>query len=147
MRQITGILLLAAGWGWSGGNFVPEGSALWIYLVHTIPFLILLVLCFGFLCVPDAPQRTRSMRSLANIGLNIFAAGSCIVLPVGVILGATNPDPNAYGIRTVADWVPIVILLLGAVVWLTTLIHARQGQAETVNATVTNAETVMASHK
>lgn len=130
VRRLTGIILLAAGWGWAGGNYVPEGSALWIYLVHTIPFLILLALCFGFFCVPDAPQRTRSISSLASIGLNIFAAGSCIVLPVGVILGAINPDPNSYGIRTVADWVPIVIILLGALVWLTTLIPALQGHAQ-----------------
>lgn len=130
VRQLTGIIFLAAGWGWAAGNYVPEGSALWIYLTHAIPFLILLALCFGFFCVPDVPQRTRQVSSLASIGLNIFAVGSCLLLPVGVILAATNPDPNAYGIRTLADWVPIIIILLGALAWLATSIPAHQGNAQ-----------------
>ncbi len=129
MRQNTGIILLAAGLGWSGANFTPSDAAWWNYLLHTIPFLILLVLSLGFFRASDTPRSTRSNGGWA-IGLSIFAGFTFISLVVGMVLGATNPDPNAYGIKTLADFVPAIIVMLGGFVWLTTLIPVRRGNSE-----------------
>ncbi len=130
MRQITGIVLLAAGLGWAGANFTPSDATWWNYLLHTIPFLLLLVLSLGFFGAADAPQRDRSNGNWAKVALSIFAGFTFIALVVGMILGATNPDPNAYGIKTLADFVPAIIIMLGGLVWLTTLIPFHRGNAE-----------------
>jgi predicted acyltransferase len=137
MRQITGIVLLAAGLGWAGANFTPSDATWWNYFLHTIPFLILLVLSLGFFHVADAPQRDRSNGNWAKVALSIFAAFTFTALFVGMILGATNSDPNAYGIKTLADFVPAIIIMLGSLVWLTTLIPSHRGNAEA--STVSNA--------
>ena len=136
MRQVTGIILLAAGLGWAGGNFTPANSPLWNYLLHTIPFLLVLVLSLGFFGVFNAPQHEGSHSSWAKIGLSIFACFSSTGLIIGIVLGATNPDPNAYGIKTLADWVPTVIVILGGLVWLTTLLPTRRSNAETRTANI-----------
>ncbi len=130
MRQITGIVLLAAGLGWAGANFTPAAAPWWNFLLHTIPFLLLLVLSLGFFRAADAPQRDRSKGNWAKVALSIFAAFTFIALIVGMILGATNPDPHAYGIKTLADFVPAIIIMLGSLVWLTTLIPSRRHNVE-----------------
>ncbi|MHB8600086.1 MAG: hypothetical protein ACYDER_25150 [Ktedonobacteraceae bacterium] len=134
MRQITGIVLLAAGLGWSGANFTPADAPWWNFLLHTIPFLLLLVLSLGFFRAADAPQCEHSGGNWAKVALSIFAAFTFTALIVGMILGATNPDPNAYGIKTLADFVPAIIIMPGGLVWLTTLLpfHRSNAEASTV---------------
>lgn len=129
MRQIAGIILLTAGWGWAGANFTPSDSSWWNYLLHAIPILILLVLSLGFFRARDAHQSARSNGGWANIGLSIFAGISFIGYVAGIILGASNPN-SAYGISTIGDWFAAVILILGGLVWLTTLIPVRRSNAE-----------------
>jgi hypothetical protein len=129
MRQIAGIILLAAGWGWAGANFTPSDASWWNYLLHTIPILILLVLSLGFFRASDAHQSARSNGGWANIGLSIFAGISFIGYIAGIILGATNPN-SQYSISTIGDWFAAVILILGGLVWLTTLIPVRRNNAE-----------------
>lgn len=128
-RQIAGIILLAAGWGWAGANFTPSDSLWWNYLLHAIPILLLLVFSLGFFSVSDDHERAGSNGSWAKIGLSIFAAISFFGFIAGIILGVSNPN-SAYGISTVGDWVAAVILILGGLVWLTTLISVRRDNAE-----------------
>lgn len=117
IQQLTGIVFLAAGWGWFGGNFTPPDSPWWNYLLHTIPFLILLALSLRFF------QKSN------GLGLTIFASISFIGLLVGIIMGATIPGENAYGIKSIGDWVPAIIIMLGSLIWLTTLIPVNRGEA------------------
>lgn len=130
MRQFTGILVLAAGWGWFGANFTPGGSDWWNYLLHAIPFLILLVLSLRFLYVTDTHNEARTNGGKAAIGLSIFAAFSFALFVMGIISGIINPAPDSYGILTVADYVPAIMIMLGALVWFTTLIPTHRGNAE-----------------
>ena len=129
MRQIAGIVLLAAGWGWAGANFTPADSPWWNYLLHTIPILILLVLSLGFFRVSGDHERARSNGGWASVGLSIFAAISFIGYIVGTILGSTNLN-SQYSISTIGDWVAAVILIVGGFVWLTTLIPDRRDNVE-----------------
>jgi predicted acyltransferase len=128
-RQIMGITLLAAGWGWAGVNFTPPDSLWWNYLLHAIPILLLLVFSLGFFSVADGHERAGSNAGWASIGLNIFAGISFFGFIAGIILGISNPH-SAYGISTIGDWVAAVILILGGLLWLTTLIPVRRDNAE-----------------
>ncbi|MBA2396044.1 MAG: hypothetical protein H0V70_25240 [Ktedonobacteraceae bacterium] len=109
-------MFLAAGWGWFGSNFTPPDSPWWNYLLHTIPFLILLLLSLRFF------QKSN------GLGLSIFAGVSFIGLLVGIIMGAIIPGDNAYGIKSIGDWVPTIIIMLGSLVWLTTLIPTHKSE-------------------
>ncbi|MGH2514961.1 MAG: hypothetical protein ACRDHP_04835 [Ktedonobacterales bacterium] len=122
-RQVAGIVLLAAGWGWAMGNFSPPDASLVNELFHTIPVLLVLILSLGFFRA--ALDGTRTHGGWARIGLNIFAAISSLGFIAGTILGVINTNPDAYGIQTVADRVPAAIIILGGLVWLTTLVHER----------------------
>ena len=117
IQQLTGIMVLAAGWGWFGSNFTPPDSPWWNYLLHTIPFLILLILSLRF------------FQKGNGLGLSIFATISFIGLLVGIIMGATIPGDNAYGVKSIGDWVPAIIIILGSLIWLTTLIPGLRGEA------------------
>ena len=114
-----GIVLLAAGLGWAGSNFTPAAAPWWNYLLHVIPFLILLVLSFGYF------SATENHEGWTNTALSIFAAVTAIGMIAGIVMGATNPDPNAYGIRTIGDFIPALLILLGD---LTTLLPTRKGK-------------------
>lgn len=127
-RQIVGIILLAAGWGWAGANFTPTDSQWWNYLLHTIPILLLLVLSLGFFSVSDDHDRAESKSGWANIGLSILAGISFIGFIAGIILGVSNPN-GAFGITTTGDWVAAVMLILGGLIWLTTLIPVSRDNA------------------
>lgn len=122
-RQVAGIVLLASGWGWAMGNFSPPDASLVNELFHTIPVLLVLALSLGFFRTALDDPRTHG--GWASIGLNIFAAISSLGFIAGTILGAINTNPDVYGIQTVADRVPAVIVILGGLVWLTTLVHER----------------------
>ena len=128
--QITAIILMAAGWGWNAGNFTPSGAPFWNPLLHGIPILLLLVLGLPMLRVRGTHQDTESKAGWATVGMSIFAIVTIITYIVGIVLGASNPNPNAFGVKTVEDWFPTVINIVASLLWLTTLIPVRRGSAE-----------------
>lgn len=128
IQQIAGIVLLAAGWGWVGGNFTPSNAPLWNFLLHCISIVILLILSIGFF---RAPAQVEGSQRGWIIGLHVFSVITLIALIVLIILGQNNPDPNAVGVKTLADWVPTTIVGLGAIVWLTTLLPVGRSHTAT----------------
>lgn len=131
--QITAIILLTAGWGWAGGNF-SAGLPLWNMLLHCIPILLLLVMSLQIFRVRGAQQGVESNARGARIGMSIFAIVSIIGAIVLVVLGATNPDPNSVGVHNLWDWFPTIIIIGSSLLWLTTLISVRRGNAAVTTA-------------
>ena len=129
--QIAAVVLMFAGSGWTGGNFTPQGAPLWNYLLHCVSIVLLLLLSIQLFGIRDT-----SLKAVAHIGrikagvsiLAIIGIISCIVL---IVLGASNPDPNAVGVKTFADWFPTIMLSIGNFLWLGTVLfaHHRQTQA------------------
>ncbi len=125
--QVAAILLMAAGWGWICGNFVQpvsQGYGQFADLMHFLPFVALLLLSLRFFSNAVAGIRSRGSR----IGISIVAGFSILTLIVFIALGAINPDPNSVGVHSVADWMPVVVLGAGALIWLATVIFAKSGQ-------------------
>ncbi len=125
-RQVAAVLIMAIGWGWIDGNFVPDDPRYFYNaLLHCIPLVILLALGLRFFRFTerDAPGRS-------NIGLTIFAVVSLIGLGAMIVLGASNQDPNAVGVKTLPDWFPTVVLAIGSLLWLTTLLQGSQRNAK-----------------
>ena len=108
------VLLLASAWGWTAGNFTqPDlslGSQILITALHCLPCA--LVVAFGaFLLASRSPSWPRR-------GISVVAVFSVVALGVIVPLGVTNPDPNSFGPHNFADYVPVVLLVIGIAAWV-----------------------------
>ena len=127
--QVIALLVMAAGWGWSDGNFTPPNQPL-NTLLHCIPLVLLTIFGLQFFSAHDARQRGTRASNWGYIGLSIVAVISIIGAIVMITLGATNPDPNSVGVHSFADWVPTIILNMGTFLWLAMLAAARRKHAE-----------------
>jgi hypothetical protein len=123
---IAGIILMAAGWGWTGGNFVPSDLPLQAGIVnealHFIPDFLLVLLGVRYFRAAALGVRSRG----AALGFSILAVLSIIGCIVMVVLGATNPDPNSVGVHNLNDWVPVIIVNAGNLLWLGSAVAARR---------------------
>jgi hypothetical protein len=116
--RVTAIFLIAAGYGWAGGHFIPAGSPFMAYLFQGVILLILLILSLGFFNQPDLPHTRWALR-----GLSIFAILTLLINIANIIRGFTNNGANTFGSHnTPADLVPICIILIGNVLWLTSFL-------------------------
>jgi hypothetical protein len=131
--QITAIIIMATGWGWNAGNFTPPDASFLNYLLHGIPILLLLVLSLPMLRVRGTYQQPESKAGWTAVGMSVFAIATIIAYAVMIVLGASNPDPNAFGVKTLADWFPTTINIAGSLLWLMTLIlsHYRHVEVRT----------------
>lgn len=133
--QIVALILMAAGWGWAGGNF-SSGMPLWNVLLHCIPILLLLIIGLQIFRVRGTNQGAESHARGAEIGMTVFTVVTIISTTVLVILGVSNSDPNSVGVHNLWDWFPTILLYMSALLWLATLIPARRVQAVVNTATI-----------
>ncbi len=116
--RVTAILLIAAGYGWAGGHFIPAGSPLIAYVFQAVIFLILLILTLGFFSVPASVAHAKP-HARAIRGLNIFTILSLVINIANIVRGFTNNGANSFGSHnTPADLVPICIIMAGDILWL-----------------------------
>ena len=136
--KIAAVILMAAGWGWIGGNFTPLGASIWNYLAHCIAIVLLLIMSMQMFRMSDSRQQPAAHSSRVTIAMSVFAVVSIIGCIVLVTLGIINPDPNSVGVHNFADWFPTVILNMGTFLWLGTLIFAPRRHSEANIASVAN---------
>jgi hypothetical protein len=129
-RQVAAIVLMAAGWGWICGNFVqPVAYAFGIFadILHVLPLVALLLLSMAFFRTSGTLPQTVTPSKGASIGISIIAIFSILALVAFIILGAVNPDPNSVGVHSFEDWMPVIVLGVGALLWLLALLPLRRG--------------------
>ena len=123
--QIAALFLTTAGWGWIAGNFVQPANTSWgaiADILHVIPLAILLPLSLRFISATIAASRSRG--ALYGItALAIYGLAGCTVM---VVLGLINPDPNSVGVHTFEDWMPVIVMNAGTLLWLGTLLAAQR---------------------
>ena len=99
------IILISAGYGWAGGHYIPLNAPLLAYGFQFVIIAIILILGTG------------SVK-----GFTIFASLSLLINILNIIHGAFNSGKDSFGSHnTFADLVPIGLIIMGAVLWLTTL--------------------------
>ena len=122
-RQVSGLFLMAAGWGWNAGNFVQPTNTSWgiaADILHALPVAILLPLSLGFINAAMAGTPARGVRN-GITALTVFGIVGCLVM---IALGVVNPDPNSVGVHTPEDWMPVIVQNAGNLLWLTALLPA-----------------------
>ena len=121
-RQIAGILLMATGIGWIGGNFVPTGMSNTVTAIneaiHFLPAFILLLFAVRLFQASAAHVPARG----ATIGITAVAVLVIVTCIVMGTLGIINPDPNSVGAHNLNDWTPVIISNAGTLLWLSSLI-------------------------
>lgn len=112
--RVTAIILIAAGYGWAGGRFIPAGSPFIAYLFQGFILLILLILSLGFFN-PQAKLATRwPMR-----GMTIFNSLTLLINIANIVRGFSNAGLGTFGSHnTPGDLVPIGIIIAGDLLWL-----------------------------
>jgi len=130
--RITAILLIAAGYGWAGGHFIPADSPFYAYIFQGVIITILLVLSVGFFSSVKIEGRDRSHARWAINGLTIFAALTLIINIANIIRGMHNTAADHFGSHnTPADLVPIGMIIMGDILWLASFISANKKASPT----------------
>ena len=81
---------------------------------------ILLWLCIKFFSMTETE---RQKRNGAVTGLSIFAVLSFLINILNIVHGFFNSDAHSFGSHnTLADLVPICIIITGTVLWIVTIL-------------------------
>jgi hypothetical protein len=114
--RCAAIMLIAAGYGWAGGHYIPADSNIFAYLFQFVIIGILLILGINFF----SPSENKDWPVK---GLNIFAILSLLINVLNIVHGAVNTDPHAFGSHnTFADLVPIALIISGSGLWVITIL-------------------------
>ena len=122
--RVTAIILITAGYGWAGGHFIPPDAPFLAYLFQLTILFLLLVCTLGFFSIPGIRDLNGLKKGWAVICLSIFAALSLLINIGNLIRGALMTDTHGYGSHNaLPDLVPISLLIVGDLLWLSSLVR------------------------
>jgi hypothetical protein len=123
-RRIAAIFLLIAGFGWNAGlQAQPFGNlvaGIGILVGHLAPLALLVVFAMPLLLSPRT-QRRRWQTA----GISVLAAVALLFDAFVVVFSIMNPHAS-FGMHSVNDAIPDVILAVGALMWLTAFDSRRE---------------------
>ena len=121
--QVLAILVLIFADGCDVGQFSLSSFDTWSVggiinvLLHALPGFIIMAFGIRFFYAPQ--------RLAPRIWISVIAALATAGNIVLIILGATNPDPNSVGVHSPGDWMVVIAILAGVVLWFATLLLER----------------------
>ena len=121
--QVLAILVLIFADGCDVGQFSLSSFDTWSVggginvLLHALPGFIIMAFGTRFFYTPQ--------RLAPRIGISAIAALATVGTIVLIILGATNPDPNSVGVHSPGDWMVVIAIMAGVVLWFATLLLER----------------------
>ena len=127
--QVAAIFMMAAGWGWTAGNFVQPANTSWgavADIIHVIPLAALLLCGLPYVAAAAAGKAASGQRN----GITAVAVYGIVGCSVMITLGLINPDPNSVGVHTFEDWMPVIVLNAGTLLWLVSLLVRRAQASE-----------------
>ncbi|MGI8950173.1 MAG: hypothetical protein ACR2FN_01175 [Chitinophagaceae bacterium] len=130
--RVTAIFMLAAGYGWAGGHFIPSDSSMVAYLFQVVVLSVLLIFSLSFFTISYQTGHSKSNRAI--IGLNIFTTLSFLMNIGNIIQGTMKNNTDSFGSHnTFADLVPISILIAGNLIWLITALLKKNFDKQLIN--------------
>jgi hypothetical protein len=121
--QVLAILVLIFADGCDVGQFSLSSFDTWSVggginvLLHALPGFIIMAFGIRFFY---APQRLAPCIGISAISA-LATAGNIVM----IILGVTNPDPNSVGVHSPGDWMVVIAIMAGVVLWFATLLLER----------------------
>ncbi len=87
---------------------------------------VLLHALAGFIIMGFGIQLFYSPQRLApRIWISVISALAVVGNIVMIILGASNPDPNSVGVHSAGDWMVVIAIGAGVLLWFATLLVER----------------------
>jgi hypothetical protein len=122
MTRICALFLLAAGYGWAGGHFIPADAPLWAYLFQFVMLFLLVLFALYYLkAMAGLSGGLSSRRPWSMTALTVYSVLTLLINAANIIRGAGGGGP--YGSHnTFADLVPIGLIMGGDILWLLTLL-------------------------
>jgi hypothetical protein len=121
--QTLAILVLIFADGCDVGQFSLSSFDVWS--IGGIINVLLHALA-GFIFMGFGIQFFYSQQCLApRIWVSVLTALAVFGNIVMIILGATNPDPNSVGVHSPGDWMVVIAITAGALLWFATLLVER----------------------
>ncbi len=121
--QTLAILLLIFADGCDVGQFSLTSFDTWSIggiinvLLHALP---------GFIFMWAGIQFFYSPQRLApRIWISVLSVVATVGNVVMIIMGATNPDPNSVGVHSPGDWMVVIAIMAGVLLWFATLMVER----------------------
>jgi hypothetical protein len=91
---------------------------------------VLLHALAGFIFMAAGIQFFYAPQHLApRIWISVICAIATTGNIVMIILGATNPDPNSVGVHSPGDWMVVIAIMAGVLLWFATLLAERARSA------------------
>lgn len=121
--QVLAILILIFADGADVGQFSLSSFDTWSFggiisvLLHALAGFIIMGVGIQFFYAP----RSLAPRIVISV-ISILATVGNVVM---IILGATNPDPNSVGVHSAGDWMVVIAIMAGVVLWFATLLAER----------------------
>jgi len=121
--QTLAILVLIFADGCDVGQFSLSSFDTWSVggminvLLHALAGFIIMGFGIQFFYAPQ--------RLAPRIWVSVLSAIAVVGNIVMIILGATNPDPNSVGVHSPGDWMVVIALTAGALLWFATLLVER----------------------
>ena len=121
--QTLAILLLIFADGCDVGQFSLSSFDTWSMggiinvLLHALPGFIFMWVGIQFFYSPQ-----RIAPRIWVCVLSVLAVAGNIVM---IIMGATNPDPNSIGVHSPGDWIVVIAIMAGVLLWFATLFVER----------------------
>jgi hypothetical protein len=121
--QTLAILVLIFADGCDVGQFSLSSFDAWSVggminvLLHALAGFIIMGFGIQFFYTPQ--------RLAPRIWVSVLSAIAVVGNIVMIILGATNPDPNSVGVHSPGDWMVVIALTAGALLWFATLLVER----------------------
>ena len=125
--QVLAILILIFADGADVGQFSLSSFNTWSVggLIN-----VLLHAVAGFIIMGFGIQFFYALRGLTSrIVISVISVLATIGNVVMIILGATNPDPNSVGVHAPGDWMVVISIMVGVVLWFATLLVERAQSA------------------
>jgi hypothetical protein len=121
--RCASFIIVAAGYGWAGGHYIPADSSLLAYVFQFVVISAILMMGLSYFSMPG---KVRDKNNWAVKGMSIFSA-IMFVLNIGnIIHGAYTKDKSSPGSHnSFADLVPIALILIGTGLWLVTLLRKK----------------------
>lgn len=117
--RCASIIIVAAGYGWAGGHYIPADSSLLAYVFQFVVISTILIMGLAYL---TTTEQASYKSNWAVKGLSIFSALMFVVNVANIIHGAYTTDKNSPGSHnSFADLVPIALILAGTGLWLITI--------------------------
>jgi len=120
--RYAAIILIAAGYGWAGGHYIPAHSSMLIYLFQFGIIVTLLIMGITFLSIPES-EKNKSNWSMT--GISILLILSLLINILNVIHGVHNSGSNYFDTyNNFASLAPVALLVTGNGLWVTTIVQS-----------------------